>query len=54
MHSSYQIEAINMYLDNSDPEEDAQEEDFINTEHVSQTEELLAERKDVTLASNTI
>ena len=43
-----------MYLDNSDPEEDAQEEDFINTEHVSQTEELLAERKDVTLASNTV
>ena len=38
-----------MYPDNSDQEEDDQDEGFINTEHVSQTEELLAERRAVTL-----
>merc|ERR1712142_209236 len=43
------IEAIKMYPDNSDQEEDDHDEGFINTEHVSQTEELLAERRAVTL-----
>merc|ERR1712142_336505 len=43
------IIANRMYPDNSDQEEDDQDEGFINTEHVSQTEELLAERRAVTM-----
>ena len=39
-----------MYSDNSETDEDYQDEVFINTEHVSQTEELLADRRAVTLA----
>ena len=41
---------MNSYL--SDPEEDCHDDVFINTEHVSQTEELIEERKAVTLARN--